>query len=73
LRLSELKADYRPKRGRRERPLIERLTLHALAVIFPPMSEDGLAGVDGLRVEAPLPADLRRTLTQLSKVRSFAR
>ena len=35
LRLSEIKADYRPKRGRVERPLIDRLTLHAAAIAFP--------------------------------------
>jgi 23S rRNA-/tRNA-specific pseudouridylate synthase len=73
LRLSELKAGYRPKRGRVERALIERLTLHARAVIFPPMSEEGMQELGGLRVEAPLPVDLRRTLNQLSKVRRYGR
>ena len=35
LYLSELKRGYRPKRGRPERPLIERLTLHARRLVLP--------------------------------------
>ena len=64
LLLSEIKRDYRPKRGRAERPLIDRLTLHARALSFP-------TGGDGARrvVEAPVPKDLQRTLQQLGKVR----
>jgi 23S rRNA-/tRNA-specific pseudouridylate synthase len=39
LLLSELKAGYRPKPGRPERPLIERLTLHARRVVVQPRPE----------------------------------
>jgi len=65
LYLSELKSDYRPKAGRVERPLIERLTLHAATIRFPSPSQPGRA----VAVEAPLPRDLERTLKQLAKVR----
>jgi len=61
--LSEIKRGYRPKRGRPETPLISRLTLHALELCFP--------GPDGSEcsVRAEPPADLRRALKQLAKVR----
>jgi 23S rRNA-/tRNA-specific pseudouridylate synthase len=62
--LSEIKAGYRPKPGRTERPLIERLTLHARALSFP----DG-AG-NRIEVEAPLHRDFERVLKQLAKVRA---
>jgi len=65
LMLSSIKADYRAKPGRPERPLVGRLTLHAHVL--------GVPAVDGRRervhVEAPLPKDLRTTLKQLRKVR----
>ncbi|MCK6447421.1 MAG: RluA family pseudouridine synthase [Planctomycetes bacterium] len=63
LLLSELKNDYRKKRGEAERPLIERATLHAASIEY--------TGVDGarVRVEAPLPKDFARALKQLAKVR----
>ena len=61
--LSEIKPDYRAKRGRSERPLIDRLTLHAESVELP--SRTG----GRRRVEAPLPKDFERTLKQLEKVR----
>ena len=63
--LSEVKAGYRPKRGRVERPLIDRLTLHASALTFRSPSEPERE----ISVESPLPADFARTLKQLSKVR----
>lgn len=64
LLLSEIKSGYRPKRGRPERPLMGRLTLHAARVAFP--HPDG-----GRReVTAPLPPDLERLLKQLRKVRA---
>ena len=65
--LSGIKADYRPKRGRPERPLIARLTLHAHALHVP----DPSAGADAVRcrIEAPLPKDYSTTLKQLRKVR----
>ncbi len=68
LLLSEIKSDYRAKRGRAERPLIDRLTLHAREIAFP-----SAGGGDEIRVEAPLPKDFERTLKQLSKVRAFGR
>jgi 23S rRNA-/tRNA-specific pseudouridylate synthase len=64
--LSEIKASYRPKPGRREAPLIERLSLHAQRLAFP--SSKGQRVV----VEAPLPGDFERLLKQLDKVRGRA-
>ncbi len=66
LRLSEIKPGYRAKRGRSERPLISRLTLHALSVTFPCPQ-----GGREITVEAPLPKDFSQTLKQLSKVRPW--
>jgi 23S rRNA pseudouridine1911/1915/1917 synthase len=65
LYLSELKPGYRAKPGRVERPLIERLTLHAAEIAFASPS----APERTIAVEAPLPRDLERTLKQLGKVR----
>jgi len=65
--LSQIKADYRPKRGRTERPLIGRLTLHALEVEVP------RAGGESVLVRAPVPKDFANTLKQLSKVRAWKR
>ena len=61
LMLSSFKRDYRPTRGEHERPLMERLTLHAEKLAF---TDPG-----GTRVtlEAPLPKDLRATLNQLAR------
>ena len=66
LLLSELKSGYRRKAGRVERPLIERLTLHAAEIAFasPSLPERTIA------VESPLPRDFVRTLKQLAKVRA---
>ncbi|MAF66489.1 MAG: hypothetical protein CMJ84_12635 [Planctomycetes bacterium] len=61
--LSELKRGYRPKRGRPETPLIDRLTLHAARLRFPSVESDSR------EVEAPLPKDWRRLEKQLAKVR----
>jgi hypothetical protein len=62
--LSHFKRGYRPTAGELERPLIDRLTLHAEKLRF----ED----IGGQRVEvvAPVPKDMRATLNQLRK---FAR
>jgi len=65
LMLSEIKAGYRPKRGRPERPLIDRLSLHAARITFPDPADEAHT----VSVEAPLPEDLARTLKQLAKVR----
>ena len=66
LLLSEIKAGYRPKPGRAERPLIERLSLHAARVVIPGSAS---AGTQPVEVEAPLPADFAKTLKQMAKVR----
>jgi 23S rRNA pseudouridine955/2504/2580 synthase/23S rRNA pseudouridine1911/1915/1917 synthase len=60
--LSAHKRDYRPTRGRDERPLIARLTLHAEKLRF-----QDLAGAE-IELVAPLPKDLRATINQLGKV-----
>ena len=67
LTLSEIKAGYRPKPGRTEAPLIQRLTLHAHRLAFPTSRGQFVA------VEAPLPRDLARVLKQLEKVRGLPR
>ena len=61
IHLSEFKRDYRPTRGEIERPLIDRLTLHAEKLAF--------AGLDGGAVEivAPPPKDFRAVLNQLRR------
>ena len=61
LMLSSFKRDYRPNRGEAERPLMERLTLHAERLAF-----TGVAG-ERVSLEAPLPKDLRATLNQLAR------
>jgi len=65
--LSEVKAGYRAKRGRPERALAPRLTLHAAAIEVPSPSEPTRV----IRVEAPLPKDLAQLLKQLGKVRAW--
>ncbi|MFT6109764.1 MAG: RluA family pseudouridine synthase [Planctomycetota bacterium] len=69
--LSEFKAGYRPKRGRPEKPLIERLTLHAHEILLAPelSAALGLPEGEALHVTAPIPKDLERLLKQLRKVR----
>jgi 23S rRNA pseudouridine1911/1915/1917 synthase len=59
--LSSFKRAYRPSTGKRERPLIDRLTLHAHKLRF--------ENLDGQTVEiiAPLPKDLRAALNMLTK------
>ena len=59
--LSDFKRDYRPTRGKDERPLISRLTLHAQRLRFLDLNNMTI------EVEAPLPKDLRATLHQLSR------
>ena len=58
LLLSQLKLDYRGKRGRPERPLLARPALHAARFTRP-----------GLAVESPLPAELEVVLAQLRRLR----
>jgi 23S rRNA pseudouridine955/2504/2580 synthase/23S rRNA pseudouridine1911/1915/1917 synthase len=59
--LSGFKRDYRPTSGEDERPLMERLTLHAHRLSF--------TNVDGKRVvvEAPVPKDFRALVNQLGR------
>jgi RluA family pseudouridine synthase len=61
--LSDYKPGYRPSGRRAERPLIERLTLHAATVS---LAHPG----DGrpMQVSAPVPKDLRATLAQLGRL-----
>jgi len=59
LLLSQLKLEYRPKRGRPERPLLQRPALHAAVFV----------GASGLRVTSPLPNDLEVLLAQLRRLR----
>ena len=60
--LSELKRHYRVGKGKEERPLIERVALHAesLSLVHP------VTGVP-VRIECPLPRDLRVALKYLEK------
>ena len=67
LLLSAWKRDYRTGRGRTERPLIDRLTLHAESIAFAPPGSDPEDHAAWLRVEAPLPKDMASTLRQLRK------
>lgn len=62
LSLSEVKRNYRPSHGRQERPLIDRLTLHAESIAF-----NHPASGQRLCLAAPLPKDFRATLNQLRK------
>jgi len=63
LLLSQLKAGYKPNRRRQERPLIDRLTLHAARITFE--HPDGSGPVT---FESPLPKDFRATLNQLRRL-----
>ncbi len=68
--LSEIKRGYRPKPGAVERPLIERLTLHAHTIRLPDLAGDPQ---NSITVEAPLPKDYSRVCNQLAKVRPLRR
>jgi RluA family pseudouridine synthase len=63
LYLSHYKADYHPSRRRDERPLMARLTLHALRLTFPHPSSG-----TSFTLVAPLPKDFRATLAQLGRL-----
>jgi len=62
--LSQHKSDYRASRGHEERPLIDRLTLHALRLTFE--HPDGSGRVT---FESPIPKDLRATINQLRRAK----
>ena len=51
MKLSEFKASYRPKRGMPEKPLMDRLTLHAERVALPPVGDRA----EPLEITSPLP------------------
>lgn len=61
--LSALKPGYRPSVRHEERPLIDRLTLHAARLGFNHPADERR-----IEVEAPLPKDMRATLDQLRKL-----
>lgn len=63
LHLSAIKPGYRPSRRHEERPLIDRLTLHARRLVL-----DHPATGQRSAFESPLPKDLRATLNQLRKI-----
>lgn len=60
--LSGIKSDYRPKRHRSEKPLIERAALHAHALTFLPVEAAG-----PVRVESPVAPDMEVLLKMLRK------
>jgi 23S rRNA pseudouridine1911/1915/1917 synthase len=62
LLLSRVKAGYRQKKGQEERPLIDRVTLHAHAVDF-----TSPATGERVHVEAPPPHDFALALKQLRR------
>ncbi len=69
LYLSQLKAGYRPKPGRRETPLIARQALHAHRLGFEvPQHPDG--PVKEVLAEAALPNDMEVVLKMLRKYRT---
>ncbi len=61
--LSNYKPDYRPSARRPERPLIDRLTLHAARIAF----DHPVSGVR-VRFAAPLPKDFQATIRQLERL-----
>jgi 23S rRNA-/tRNA-specific pseudouridylate synthase len=61
LMLSQFKRGYRESRGKEERPLIARLTLHAEKLRF--VHPNGKP----IEIVAPLPKDFRAALNMLSK------
>jgi 23S rRNA pseudouridine1911/1915/1917 synthase len=61
LRLSSFKRGYRPIAGESERPLIDRLTLHAERLKF--VARAG----ETIQLSAPIPKDLRAAINQLRR------
>jgi len=59
--ISQIKHNYKLSQAEEERPILNRLALHAFQLSF-----KGLNGTD-YNLEAPLPKDLRAVLNQLSK------
>ena len=59
--LSHIKKDYRLGREEKERPLIQRIALHAYKIIFQGFSKKLI------QVEAPYPKDFKALIFQLNK------
>jgi 23S rRNA pseudouridine1911/1915/1917 synthase len=59
--LSRFKRDYRPNAGQTERPLIDRLTLHAEVLRFVHLNGSSI------EIKAPLPKDFRATINMLGR------
>ncbi len=73
LLLSRLKIDYRSKRGRPERPILQRPAVHAERLSLPSELAGELLGADApdqepVEVVAPLPQDLEVLLSQLRRL-----
>lgn len=64
LKLSDIKDKYHPKKGKQEKPLISRLSLHAYKVSFT------LPGEEPFTITAPLPKDFQVVIKKLRKFRS---
>ncbi len=62
--LSHIKRGYRPKPGRPEKPLLERLSLHAQAVRVPAF---GAAQARELEIVAPYPDDFAQAVKHLRR------
>jgi len=60
--LSRFKSGYRPSKRREERPLIDRLTLHAARLTFTHPTTG-----ERVTLEAQLPKDMRATINQLTR------
>jgi RluA family pseudouridine synthase len=61
--LSSVKPDYKPSHNRPERPLLDRLSLHAERITF----KHPRTG-QNLQIDAALPKDFRATLNQFRKL-----
>lgn len=62
--LSHVKRGYRPKPGRPEKPLLDRLSLHAQSVRLPRF---GGGASEDLQIVAPYPDDFARAVKQLRR------
>lgn len=64
--LSHIKSGYRPKKGQQERPLMERLSLHAKSVRLVPFG-----GSEQIEIQADYPKDFRIVLDKLRRWRPY--
>jgi len=65
--LSQIKRAYRPKPGRPEKPLLDRLSLHAHSVRLPRFAAGLPEGGELIEIVAPYPKDFEQTLRQLRR------